>query len=86
MWELNQASGANVCLRNPSSAARYEVVVKSEMIRNGEHMEKFPIIYGGAQEELDTFDALGVDTRFDISWHEQADGSDDQRHWSTKLG
>lgn len=84
MWELSQPGG-NTYLRNPSSATRYDVIVRSPSIRNPQHEASFPVVHAAAQVKLDTFSAWGVDKRFDISWHEEPDGSDDPQHWSTQL-
>lgn len=80
MWEVTEDY-----VRNPSSANRYDVVVRSEMIRNPQHEARFDVIYAGAQEALDSFNAWGVQKRFDITWHEEQDGSDDPQRWSTQL-
>jgi hypothetical protein len=84
MWEINQSGGNAVTyLRNPSDTNRYDVVVKSEMIRSNEQEATLPVVYARAQEELDTFRAMGVDTRVTITWHERQDGTDPEQIWST---
>jgi hypothetical protein len=85
MWELSQPSNAQTFLRNPSDANRYHVVVRSPTIRNSKHELSFPVVHAKAQVKLDTFSAMGVDKRFDISWHDQQDESDDPQNWSTEL-
>lgn len=85
MWELIQPSNAQTFLRNPSDANRYNVVVRSPTIRNKTHETSFPVVHAKAQVKLDTFSAHGVDKRFDISWHNQQDESDDPQNWSTEL-
>ncbi|ORV91187.1 hypothetical protein AWC11_11310 [Mycobacterium interjectum] len=86
MWELSQPGGNAVTyLRNPSDDSRYNVVVRSPTIRNQQHEASFPVVYARAQVKLDTFSAWGVDKRFDITWHNEQDGSDDAQHWSTEL-
>jgi hypothetical protein len=85
MWELSQPYSAITHLRNPSDSNRYNVVVRSQMIRNKEQQITLPVVYARAQEELDTYRAHGVDTRVTIIWHEQQDESDDPQQWSTVL-
>jgi hypothetical protein len=85
MWELSQPSNAQTFLRNPSDANRYKVVVRSPTIRNTKQEVSFPVVHAKAQVKLDTFSAMGVDKRFDISWHNQQDESDDPQNWSTEL-
>lgn len=84
-WEIIDAGNAITILRNPSSAPRYNVVVRSLVIRNQDHETSFPVIYGGAEKTLDTFSAWGVDRRFEILWHDRKDGSDDPKNWSTLI-
>jgi hypothetical protein len=85
MWEIIQPSNAQTFLRNPSDANRYKVVVRSPTIRNNQHETSFPVVHAKAQVKLDTFSAMGVDKKFDITWHDQQDESDDPQNWSTEL-
>jgi hypothetical protein len=84
MWELSKPGGNAVTyLRNPSDNNRYNVVVRSQMLRHKDKQVTLPVVYARAQEKLDTFSAWGVDTRVTITWHEQQDESDDPQQWST---